>query len=308
MNLVLLSKGPRLYSTQRLAHAAGQRGHKVLIRHPLNFTMTVYSRQPEIYYNRKPLGKVDGVIPRIGASATFFGLAVVRQFEMMDIPCLNSSAAIQSSRDKMLCFQLLSVHDIGLPATAFAAQTEDVKAAIQSLGGPPVIVKLLQGAQGVGVVLAETIRSAEAIVDAFQSLNQNILIQEFIRESAGTDLRAIVIGDRVAAAMRRRSSPGGFRSNLHQGGVAEAIRLPRDYERTAVEAAKILGLRVAGVDMLESTKGPKVIEVNSSPGLEGIEGITKVDLATQIILEMERLIDEQRTAKQPVFSYVNNNV
>ncbi len=300
MNLVLLSKGPRLYSTQRLAHAAGQRGHKVMIRNPLNFTMTVYSRQPEIYYNRKPLGKVDGVIPRIGASATFFGLAVVRQFEMMDVACLNSSAAIQSSRDKLLCFQLLSVHDVGLPATAFAAQTEDVKAAIQSLGGPPVIVKLLQGAQGVGVVLAETIRSAEAIVDAFQSLNQNILIQEFIRESAGADLRAIVIGNRVAAAMRRRSSPGGFRSNLHQGGSAEAVRLPPEYERTAVSAAKILGLHVAGVDMLESSSGPKIIEVNSSPGLEGIEGVTKVDLATQIIMEMERLVEEGRKSRRPM--------
>ncbi|MCX7014929.1 MAG: RimK family alpha-L-glutamate ligase [Candidatus Sumerlaeota bacterium] len=269
MITVILSQNSRLYSTRRLAQAAGERGHKVLVRNPLHFTMTVHTRQPELFFNRRPFEKVDAVIPRIGASITFYGLSVVRQFEMMDIPCLNSS-------------------------TAFAAQTEDVKAAIHSLGGPPVIVKLLQGAQGVGVMLAESVRSAEAIVDTFQSLNQNILIQEYIASAKGTDLRAIVIGGRVVAAIRRRSTPGDFRSNLHRGGTAERARLAPDYERTAIEAARIIGLRVAGVDMLESDRGPLVIEVNSSPGLEGIEGETKVDIATLMVLEMERVVEQSR--------------
>jgi ribosomal protein S6--L-glutamate ligase len=290
MKLVILSRSSRLYSTRRLAQAAGARGHKVLVRNPLDFTMTVHSRQPEIYYHRKLLEEVDGVIPRIGASITFFGLAVVRQFEMMDIPCLNTSSSIRRSRDKMLCFQMLSAYDIGLPATAFAARADDVKAAIQSLGGPPAIIKLLQGTQGVGVVLAESIRSAQALVDAFHSLDQNILIQEYISNTKGADVRAFVIGGRVAAAIRRLPQGGEFRSNLHRGGKAEKVTLDAEYERTAIEAARILGLRVAGVDMLESDKGPRVIEVNSSPGLEGIEAITQADLATQIIIEMESLV------------------
>lgn len=291
MNVVILSKSPRLFSTRRLAIAAGERGHKVMVRHPLQFTITVRSRQPELFYNRRPVGNVDAVIPRIGASITFFGLAVVRQFEMMDIPVLNSSSSIRRSRDKMLCFQLLSTHDIGLPSTAFAAQPDDVKAAIRSAGGPPVIVKLLQGSQGTGVLLAETVRSAEAIVDAFHSLDQHILLQEYIRESNGSDLRAIVIGGRVVAAMRRQAQGVDFRSNLHQGGMAQPVRLEPEYERTAIEASRILGLRVAGVDMLESRHGPLVIEVNSSPGLEGIESASKVDIAGLIIKETEMLVE-----------------
>jgi ribosomal protein S6--L-glutamate ligase len=231
---------------------------------------------------------VDAVIPRIGASITQFGLAVVRQFEMMGVFCLNESQAIARSRDKLRCLQILSRHDIGLPPTVYTRQPEHVKDCIERVGGVPVVIKLLEGTQGVGVILAESNAAAESVIEAFHGLDQNILIQQFIREAKGSDLRALVVGRRVVASMRRQASPGEFRSNLHRGGSAKAHKLLPAYRKTALAAARALGLRVAGVDMIESKDGPMIMEVNSSPGLEGLEKATDLDVARRIIEYMER--------------------
>jgi ribosomal protein S6--L-glutamate ligase len=290
MRIVILSRQPELYSTRVLQEAAFARGHEAQVLDTLQFDIRLSRRNPELYYQGEAIGPVDAVIPRIGASITYFGMAVVRQFEMMGVYCLNESQAIARSRDKLRCLQLLSRHDIGLPPTVYTRQAEHIPACVEKVEGPPVVVKLLQGTQGIGVVLAETTMAASSVIEAFHGLEQNILIQKFIRESKGADIRALVVGGKVVAAMRRQALAGEFRSNLHRGGKAKKIRLPLDYRRTAVAAARVLGLTVAGVDMLESADGPMVMEVNSSPGLEGIQKTTGVDVAAAIIEHIERKV------------------
>jgi ribosomal protein S6--L-glutamate ligase len=287
MRLVILSRQEALYSTKALAGAARERGHEVRVLDTLQFDIRVTRRSPELFYQGEPVGPVDAVIPRIGASITFYGLAVVRQFEMMGVYCLNESQAIARSRDKLRCLQILSRHDIGLPPTVFTRQAEHVQGCIERVEGPPVVVKLLEGTQGIGVVLAESARAAGSVIEAFHGLDQNILIQKFIREAKGADIRALVVGRRVVAAMKRQAIAGEFRSNLHRGGKSTKARLSAEARKTALAAARVLGLRVAGVDMLVSDEGPMVMEVNSSPGLEGIEKTTGVNVAEAIIEQIE---------------------
>jgi ribosomal protein S6--L-glutamate ligase len=287
MRLVILSRGPSLYSTQALVEAAARRGHEARVLDTLQFDIRVSKRNPELFYQGEPVGPVDAVIPRIGASITFFGLAVVRQFEMMGVYCLNESQAIARSRDKLRCLQILSRHEIGLPPTIYTRQADHLRACVDQVEGPPVIVKLLEGTQGTGVILAESNKAAESVIEAFQGLDQNILIQKFIREANGSDIRALVVGRKVVAAMRRQAVPGEFRSNLHRGAKSKPIRLLAEYRKTALNAARVLGLRMAGVDMIESKEGPMVLEVNSSPGLEGIERTTGVPVADAIIEQVE---------------------
>ncbi len=283
MRFVILSRSRRLYSTRRLVEAARARRHTVAVTDTLGYQMSVATRRPELLYQGKPVGKVDVVIPRIGASITHFGLAVVRQYEMLDVFCANESQAIARSRDKLRAIQVLSAHDVGLVPTGFARGKDQLRSVINLVGGPPVVIKLLEGTQGAGVVLAESRQAAESVVDAFASINQSILVQAFVPEAEGEDLRAIVVGGRVVAAMTRKAVEGEFRSNLHRGGSARAAKLTPDERRTAVRAARALGLSVAGVDMIRSSSGPLVMEVNSSPGLEGIERATAVDVAGAIV-------------------------
>src|SRR5580692_175888 len=279
MRIVVLSRQESLYSTRMLAEAGKDRGHEVEVMDTLQFDIRLSRRNPELFYQGQPIGPVDAVIPRIGASITFFGLAVVRQFEMMGVYCLNESQAIARSRDKLRCLQILSRHDIGMPPTVYTRQADHVPACIDRVDGPPVVVKLLQGTQGIGVVLAESAMAAGSVVEAFHGLDQNILIQKFIKEAKGADIRAFVVGRKVVAAMKRQAVAGEFRSNLHRGGHATKFRLPTEYRKTALAAAKVLGLNVAGVDLIESGDGPMVMEVNSSPGLEGIQKTTGEDVA-----------------------------
>src|SRR2546426_3884326 len=288
MRIVILSRQPNLYSTRVLTEAGKQRGHEVRVLDTLQFDIRVSKRNPELFYQGEPVGPVDAVIPRIGASITFYGLAVVRQFEMMGVYCVNESQAIARSRDKLRCLQILSRHDIGLPPTVYTRQAEHVPACIDRVEGPPAVVELLEGTQGIGVVLAETAQAASSVIEAFHGLEQNILIQKFIAEAKGADIRALVVGRKVVAAMRRQAVAGEFRSNLHRGGKARRVRLPAEYRRTALAAARVLGLRVAGVDLIESNEGPMVMEVNSSPGLEGIHKTTGVDVADAILDLVER--------------------
>ncbi len=290
MKIAILSQGPRLYSTRRIREAAEARGHKVRVLDPLKFSLDVEKKNPHVWYREKRVENFDAVIPRVGASITFFGTAVVRQYEQMGVFCLNTSSAIATSRDKLRAFQILSRHNIGIPKTAFVRQRSSVMPAIERVGGAPVIIKLLEGTQGIGVILADTNKIAEAIVETLQSTRQNVLIQNFVEESRGRDVRAFVVGGRVVAAMRRQALGAEFRSNVHRGGVAVPVQLEPEYERTAVMAAQILGLRVAGVDMLESKQGPQVMEVNSSPGLEGIEHATGVDIAGEMIKHVEEQV------------------
>ena len=288
--LVVLSRNAKLYSTSRLVEAAGVRGAEALVLDPLHCVVNLSKKRPEIDYHGRIVRDVDGVLPRIGASITFYGLAVLRQFEMMGVFAANESQAVARSRDKLRSLQLFSRRDIGIPPTAFARRREDLRDAIKRVGGTPVILKLLEGTQGVGVILAESISTAESVLDAMHSLKQNILIQAFIKESAGQDIRAIVVGDRVVAAMRRKAAEGEFRSNVHRGGSTEALTLEPDYEKTALEAAHALGLNIAGVDLMPSDDGPMVLEVNSSPGLKGIEAATGIDVAgTMIDFVLENL-------------------
>jgi ribosomal protein S6--L-glutamate ligase len=293
MRLAILSRNELLYSTRALADAARARGHVVRVLDTLQFDIRLSRRSPELYYQGEPVGPVDAVIPRIGASITFFGLAVVRQFEMMGVYCLNESQAIARSRDKLRSLQLLSRHDIGLPPTVYTRQAEHIPSCIERVEGPPVVVKLLQGTQGIGVVLAETARAASSVIEAFHGLEQNILIQKFIPEAKGADIRALVVGRKVVAAMKRQAAAGEFRSNLHRGGAAKKVRLPLEYRKTALAAARVLGLTVAGVDLIESDEGPMVMEVNSSPGLEGIQRSTGVDVAAAVIEHIERELTRQ---------------
>lgn len=295
MKIALLSRGPRLYSTRRLKEAAETRGHKARVLSPLAFTIETQSGQPDLYFHDKELSSYDAVIPRIGASVTLYGTAVVRQFEQMGVFCVNSSQAISVSRDKLRSIQILSRHRIGIPKTAFVHELDDIIPTIDRMGGPPVVIKLLQGTQGIGVLLADSSSVAKSIIEVLQSAaNQNVLIQEFIKESKGRDIRAFVVGNRVVAAMRRVAQGDEFRSNVHRGGRAEVVELDPEYERTAIHAAQIMGLRVAGVDMLEGKDGPMIMEVNSSPGLEGIEGATGIDVAGAVIdlIEDEVLFPE----------------
>ncbi|MCS6849905.1 MAG: 30S ribosomal protein S6--L-glutamate ligase [Gemmataceae bacterium] len=287
MRIVILSRQANLYSTRALVEAARKRGHSVRVMDTLQFDIRVSRRQPELFYQGEPVEQVDAVIPRIGASITFYGLAVVRQFEMMGVFCLNESQAIARSRDKLRSLQILSRHDIGLPPTVYTRMAEHVPACIDRVEGPPVVVKLLQGTQGIGVVLAESASAANSVIQAFHGLDQNILIQKFIQEAKGSDIRALVVGRKVVAAMKRQAVAGEFRSNIHRGGTAKKIRLTAEYRRTALAAARVLGLRVAGVDMIESKDGPMVMEVNSSPGLEGIQKTTGIDVADAIIEHLE---------------------
>jgi ribosomal protein S6--L-glutamate ligase len=281
--LAILSRNPKLYSTSRLVEAAEARGAEVLVIDPLHCVVNLSKKRPEIDYHGRIVKDVDGIIPRIGASITFYGLAVLRQFEMMGVFAANESQAVARSRDKLRSLQLFSRRDIGIPPTAFARRREDLRDAIKRVGGAPVVLKLLEGTQGVGVILAESVSTAESVLDAMHSLKQNILIQAFIKESAGQDIRAIVVGDRVVAAMRRRAAAGEFRSNVHRGGSTEALVLEPAFEATALEAAHALGLNIAGVDLMPSNDGPMVLEVNSSPGLRGIEAATGRDVAGAMI-------------------------
>ncbi len=290
MKIGILSRQPRCYSTRRIREAAVDRGHQVRILDTLKFSMTLEQEMPGLYYYNRRLTHFDAVIPRIGSAITFFGLAVLRQFEQMGIYSPNESIAIARSRDKLRAMQTLSRYDIGIPETVFVRNSSDILPSIRRIGGTPVIIKLLEGTQGVGVILAETEKIAEAIIQTLHSAKQNVLIQKFVKESQGTDIRAFIVGDRVVAAMRRRAAAGEFRSNVHRGGSMESVQLAPEYENTAIRAAQIIGLRVAGVDMLESSIGPQVMEVNSSPGLEGIEKSTGVDVAGAIIEEIEHQV------------------
>ncbi len=262
---------------------------------PLSFSIEVAQGSPRLYYRHKKLSPYDAVIPRIGASISFFGTAVVRQFEQMGVFCVNPSHAISVSRDKLRALQVLSRHRVGIPTTLFVRHTDEILPGIERLGGTPVVVKLLEGTQGIGVILAETTKVAEAIIETLSGpAKMSVLLQQYVKESKGRDIRALVVGDRVVAAMRRVAQPGEFRSNVHRGGSAEAVQLPGEYQTTAVHAAQIMGLRVAGVDLLEGKDGPILMEVNSSPGLEGIESSTKVDVAGEIVrlIESEVLFPE----------------
>jgi len=288
MKIAILSRNPRLYSTRRLVEAAAHRGHEASVIDVLRCYMNIASHRPSIHYKGSELGLFDAVIPRIGASVTFYGNAVLRQFEMLGTYPLNESVAITRARDKLRSLQLLSRKGIGLPVTGFAHAPDDVQDLIKMLGGAPLVIKLLEGTQGIGVVLTETQQAAESVIEAFMGLKANILAQEYIREAGGADIRCFVIGDKVVASMKRQAKPGEFRSNLHRGGTASLIRITPEERSTAVRAARILGLNVAGVDILRSNHGPVVMEVNSSPGLEGIEGATGKDIAITMIQFIER--------------------
>ena len=288
MKIGLLSRNANLYSTTRLKEAAEERGHEVRVIDYLRCVMDITSHKPGIRYAGQELEGYDAIIPRIGATHTFYGTAVVRQFEMMNVFPTNESQGISRSRDKLRSLQLLSRNGIGLPVTGFAHSTKDIDGLIDLVGGAPLIVKLIEGTQGVGVVLAETKKAAESVIAAFRQLDANILVQEFIKEAKGADIRAFVVGGRVVASMRRQGAPGEFRSNLHQGGFAEKIKLTPEERSTAVRAAKTMGLNVCGVDLLRSNHGPVVMEVNSSPGLEGIEQTTGIDVAGKVVEFIEK--------------------
>ncbi len=283
MKLAILSRSASSYSTSRLVEAARARGHTVEVLDILKMSIDIEAGRPRLHYRGAELGTFDVVLPRIGASVSYFGAAVLRQFEQMGVPCANSSTGLANSRDKLRSLQLLSSHQIGIPATSFVLDPRDVPSAIARVGGAPVIVKLVEGTQGVGVILADTQNTAEAMVETLHSAKQDVLIQAFVAESRGRDLRAIVVGSRVVAAMRRVAAGDEFRSNVHRGGKTEAVVLDDAYRNTAIRAAQVMGLRIAGVDMLEGEHGPQVVEVNSSPGLEGIEAASRLDIAGLMI-------------------------
>lgn len=283
MKLGILSCSPKCYSTRRLREAGEQRGHKVKVLNTLRFAIDLEQGEPDLFFRQKQLSHYDAVLPRIGASITYFGTAVVRQFEQMDVFVTNTSAGISNSRDKLRSLQILSRHRLGIPQTTFVRDNKDVLPAIERVGGAPVIIKLIEGTQGIGVLLAESVKSAEGIIELLQSQKQSVLIQKFVAESKGRDIRAFVVGDRVVGAMRRVAQGQEFRSNVHRGGLTEKVELDEAYCETAIRAAQIMGLRVAGVDMLESKDGPQIMEVNSSPGLEGIERCTQLDIAGAVI-------------------------
>ena len=288
MKIAVLSRNKNLYSTRRLIEAAEARGHEVFTYDVLRCYMNITSMRPSIHYKGENLTGFNAVVPRIGASVTFYGTAVLRQFEMMGVYPLNESVAITRSRDKLRSLQLLARKGIGLPVTGFAHSPDDIEDMLNMVGGAPAVIKLLEGTQGIGVVLAETKKAAESVIEAFMGLKANILIQEFIKEAGGADIRCLVVGGKVVAAMKRQGKEGEFRSNLHRGGSAAVVRLTPEERSTAVRAATIMGLNVCGVDILRSNHGPVVMEVNSSPGLEGIESATGKDVAGLIIEFIEK--------------------
>ena len=288
MKIAILSRNKKLYSTRRLKEAGEAMGHEVDIIDTLHCYMDITSNNPIVRYNGEALPRYDAVIPRIGASVTFYGTAVVRQFEMMGTFCVNESVAITRSRDKLRSLQLLSRKGIGLPRTGFANKPDDIKDLIKNVGGAPVVIKLLEGTQGIGVVLADTNKAAESIIEAFMGIKVNILVQEFIKEAKGADIRCFIVGQKVVAAMKRQAAEGEFRSNLHRGGSATLIKLSKLERETALNAARIMGLGVCGVDILQAESGPVVMEVNSSPGLEGIELATNKDVASMIFEYIEK--------------------
>ncbi|MFG6137716.1 30S ribosomal protein S6--L-glutamate ligase [Halomonas sp. B23F22_10] len=296
MHIALLSRNRRLYSTRRLIEAAEQRGHTTRVVDTLRCYMSIASHQPSIHYKGEQLEPFDAVIPRIGASVTFYGCAVLRQFEMMNTPVLNDSVSITRSRDKLRSLQLLSRKGIGLPVTGFAHSPDDIPDLITMVRGAPLVIKLLEGTQGIGVVLAETNQAAESVIQAFMGMKANIMVQEYIKEAKGADIRCLVIGDKVVASMKRQAAEGEFRSNLHRGGSASVIRITPEERSTAIRAAKAMGLRVAGVDLLRSNHGPVIMEVNSSPGLQGIETATGKDIAGLIIEHLEKSSTPRRKA------------
>lgn len=288
MRIIILSRGPHLYSTTRLVQAAEERGHQVKVLDPLKCSILIEQGKPDVHYAGVSVGRVDAIIPRIGASWTFYGASVVRQFEMMQVFTTTSSLALVRSKDKLRSLQIMAKAGIGMPKTAFARKTNSTKDLIKFVGGAPVVVKLLEGTQGLGVVLAETEKAATSVIEAFYGLNANILVQEFIAEAGGADLRVLVVDGEVVGAMKRQGPEGEFRSNLHRGGTATVVKLSKKEHNIAIRAAQSLGLMVAGVDLLQSTRGPLIMEVNSSPGLEGIETATEIDIAGQILEYIER--------------------
>jgi len=288
MKIGILSQNENLYSTRRLRQACEERGHEAVIINALRCYMNINSVQPSIHFEGNNLTGFDAIIPRIGSDITFYGCSVLRQFEMMDVFSVNQSIAISRSRDKLRSLQLLSRKGVGMPITGFASKPDDVPDLIKMVGGAPLVIKLLEGTQGIGVVLAETQKAAESVIEAFMGLKANIMVQEFIEEAGGADIRCFVIGDKVIAAMKRQAADGEFRSNLHRGGSATLIRISPEERKTAVAAAKAMGLSIAGVDLLRSKRGPLVMEVNSSPGLEGIESATGKDIAGLIVEYIEK--------------------
>ncbi len=295
MKIVMLARNPNLYSHRRLVEAAEARGHEIDIVNTTQCYVNITAHRPRVQFQGESLSGYDAVIPRIGASITFYGLAILRQFEMMGVWPLNESVAIGRSRDKLRSLQILSREGLGLPVTGFANSAKQAEEIIGMVNGPPVVIKLLEGTQGIGVILGETMSSAKSVFEAFRGANVNVLVQEFIKEAGGTDIRALVIGKRVVGAMMRKGAPGEFRSNLHRGGTPQRIRITPEERSTAVRAAKAMGLNVAGVDFLRSNHGPVIMEVNSSPGLEGIEKATDQDIAGQIIAFMENHAKPART-------------
>lgn len=288
MKIAILSRNTKLYSTRRLIEAAEQRGHEVVVLDHLKCVLVIEKGNPHIYYGGKEITGIDAIIPRIGTSVTFYGAAVVRQFEQMKVFSSVESQALVRSRDKLRSLQLLAKAGIGMPKTAFASAPQNIDNVLSQVGGAPVVVKLLEGTQGIGVILAETHKSAKSVIESFMSLKANILVQEFVKEAGGADIRAFIVDGKIVGAMKRQGAAGEFRSNLHRGGKATVIELSKEERETAIKAAKKLGLAIAGVDMLQSSRGPLVMEVNSSPGLEGIEGATGVDIAGRIIEYVER--------------------
>lgn len=295
MKIAIMSRNPKLYSTRRLVEAAQQRGHEVRVIDHTRCYMNITSNSPTVHYKGEKLEQFDAVIPRIGASVTFYGTAVLRQFEMMGVYPINESVAISRSRDKLRSLQLLARKGLGLPVTGFARHPDEVDDLIKMVGGAPLVIKLLEGTQGIGVVLAETKSAASSVIEAFMGLNTNILIQEFIKEAGGADIRCFVVDGKVVAAMKRQGAEGEFRSNLHRGGTAEVVRITPTERATAIKAAATMGLNVAGVDILRAQRGPVIMEVNSSPGLQGIEAATGKDVAGMIIDCIERNAKQGRT-------------
>ncbi|CAN5343465.1 30S ribosomal protein S6--L-glutamate ligase [soil metagenome] len=298
MKIAILSRKPKLYSTKRLVAAAKKRGHQAVVIDTLRCYMNISSSKPGIHYKGRDLDDFDAVIPRIGASISFYGAALVRQFEMMGVYCVNESVAITRSKDKLRSSQLLSRRGIGLPHTGFAHAPDDTNDLIKMVGGAPLVVKLLEGTQGIGVVLAETHKAAASVVEAFFGLKANIMVQEFIEEAGGADIRCFVVGKKVVGTMKRQAKPGEFRSNLHRGGHAHLVKITPEEREAAIQAAKIIGLNIAGVDIIRSKRGPLVLEVNSSPGLKGIESATKKDIADLIIEFVEKNVGRPHRLKK----------
>jgi ribosomal protein S6--L-glutamate ligase len=298
MKIAILSRNEDLYSTKRLVEAAEARGHEVKVIDYLRCYMNITATKPTVHYEGGILEKFDAVIPRISAKRTFYGAAILRQFETMNTFCLNSSLGMTNSRDKLRCLQLLAGAGVELPTTSFAHRLEDTSDLIKTVGGTPLVVKLIEGTQGVGVVLVDTGKAAESVIQAFRGVNANIIVQEYIEEAKGCDIRCFVVGDKVVAAMKRQSAEGDFRSNIHRGGRASVVKISKKEREAAIKAVKVMGLNCAGVDLLQSSRGPMVLEINSSPGLEGIETTTKINIADKIIEYIEKEAIKHQTKKR----------